>query len=389
MSEPVNLQSVAQRTQRGGGYSTASAEQPTAERHLPAIDLLDLLAKPVPPRLWHVDGLIPANTVTLLYGDGATGKSLIALQLAVATVMGGLWLGRPVREGPCLFITAEDDEDEVHRRSADIQANGEVRLTRQGLHIVSLVGEDAILAAPEGPTSIITATALFRAVERHVQALRPTLLNLDTLADLFGGEENARAQARQFIGLLRGLAHRYELTVLLLAHPSLTGMSSGSGLSGSTAWNNSVRSRLLFERVIDADKKEADADVRRLVVKKANYAEVGSEIKVRWSDGVFLPIDAGTDQSSFFTKRAAEHRADEVFLALLSHRAAEGRDVTDKTGTTYAPASFAADPRAEGITSKGFAAAMARLFAAGRIRVETFGPMSRRRTRLTPVPPLG
>ncbi len=43
-----------------------------------------------------VPGLIPAGNVTLLAGDGGTGKSLLAQQLADATVMGGTWLGQPV-----------------------------------------------------------------------------------------------------------------------------------------------------------------------------------------------------------------------------------------------------------------------------------------------------
>jgi hypothetical protein len=31
--------------------------------------------------------------------------------------------------------------------------------------------------------------------------------------------------------------------VVLVTHPSLTGINSDSGLSGSTAWHNSVRAR--------------------------------------------------------------------------------------------------------------------------------------------------
>jgi hypothetical protein len=47
-----------------------------------------------PTREWLVADMIPMNTVTLLYGDGGTGKSLLALQLAVSTALGRLWLNR-------------------------------------------------------------------------------------------------------------------------------------------------------------------------------------------------------------------------------------------------------------------------------------------------------
>jgi AAA domain-containing protein len=38
---------------------------------------------PVPPRKWIVPDYIPDATVTMLAGDGGTGKSLLAMQLAV------------------------------------------------------------------------------------------------------------------------------------------------------------------------------------------------------------------------------------------------------------------------------------------------------------------
>jgi RecA-family ATPase len=97
------------------------------------------------------------------------------------------------------------------------------------------------MGAPQGKTGIVTATAVFRGLVALVERLKPRLVLLDALADVFGGEEIARTQARQFIGLLRGLAIDHSLAVVLIAHPSLTGMASGAGTSGSTAWSNSVR----------------------------------------------------------------------------------------------------------------------------------------------------
>ena len=59
----------------------------------------------------------PMANVTMLNGDGAAGKTTIALQFAVATVRGTDWLGSIVHEpGPVIFFTAEEDGDEIHRR---------------------------------------------------------------------------------------------------------------------------------------------------------------------------------------------------------------------------------------------------------------------------------
>ena len=52
------------------------------------VDPSGLDGEPVPPRKWFVPGLIPSRNVTLLTGDGGLGKSLCALQLSIASVLG-------------------------------------------------------------------------------------------------------------------------------------------------------------------------------------------------------------------------------------------------------------------------------------------------------------
>lgn len=335
----------------------------------PIIEATSLAGRPIPPRAWHVAGMMPSRNITLLGGDGGTGKSIIALHLAASTVLGRPWLGMNVQQGGCLFVTAEDDENEVHRRLADIAASENVGLDALvGLSISSLAERDAILAVPEGRTKIMTPTRLYDVLAARIATTRPALVVLDTLADMFGGEENDRAQARQFIGLLRRLAVRYGCTVLLLAHPSLSGMASGSGTSGSTAWNNSVRSRLYFERITDDRGVEPDGDIRRLKTMKANYGQIGQEIHVRWQNGVFIAIASFDSGPHAIAK--AEADADTKFMELLATYTAQGRTVSDaRSSPDHAPKLFAKDPAGNPITKQGYEAAMNRLFTAGRIRV--------------------
>lgn len=349
-------------------------------RKLPIVDAASLAGREIPPRLWHVQGMIPVGTVTLLGGDGGTGKSLLAEQLAAATALGTTWIGREVRQGPVLFLTAEDDLDEVHRRlDAILAETGTAFEDVVGLNLVSLAGEDAVLGAFDARSNIVKPTALLEAIREHVRVHSPALVVLDTLSDLFAGDENQRTQARQFVGLLRGLAVQHKLALVLLAHPSLSGMSSGSGLSGSTAWNNSVRSRLYFERVKGDDGSEPDPDARVLRLLKANYGQTGSEIRVRWQAGVFVSTEG---RASSFSAMAAKDRADQVFLELLDAHEAERRPVSHTPSVTYAPAVFARDPRAGGISKAAFTSAMNRLFATKTIQVVEYGPPSRRYRKL-------
>ena len=187
---------------------------------------------------------------------------------------------------------------------------------------------------------------------------------------MFGGDEIKRPHARRFIGLLRGLALDFKLTVLLLTHPSLSGMSSGAGTSGSTGWSNSVRSRLYLVRPPGADDDD-DGDTRVLTTKKSNYGRVGAKRVLRWQDGVFV-LDSGARAD----KLEANAEDDRTFLAILADFARSDRAVSDKKSSTFAPPRFAEHPSAKGLSVVRLNAAMQRLFAASRIHNVTSGPPS-------------
>lgn len=320
--------------------------------------------KEVPARNWLVPGLIPSGTVTLLTGDGGTGKSLLALQLATACALGKPWLGKTVAGGRALFVSAEDDEDELHRRLADVLEAEEASFADlDQLALRSLAGEDALLTALDARTGHQKATDLFRELDAFLSDLTPALVVLDTLADLFPGNENDRAQARQFIGMLRGLAIRHDCAVVLLAHPSLSGIQNGTGMSGSTGWHNSVRSRLYLERILQGD-DEPNPDARVLRTMKANYGPTGAEIALTWRNGVFVADEPETG----LDRMARRSKAMRKFMELLKMLRQQGRDVNSRSGPNYAPSVFAAHPEAEGITKNAFREAMEILFSQEAIR---------------------
>ena len=185
---------------------------------------------------------------------------------------------------------------------------------------------------------------------------------------------------RQFVALLRRLAIDANAAVILCSHPSLTGISSGSGLSGSTGWHNAVRARMYLSPAKTEKGEEPDRELRQLDFMKNNYGPLAEKILLRWKNGVFVP-EAG---SGSLEKAAADARTDNLFLDLLRRRTRQGRNVTDRKSPSYAPAAFADEPEAkkEKISGKRFAEAMARLFAAGRIITVREGPPSHARTRI-------
>jgi RecA-family ATPase len=362
------------------GTGTPPTKDKSPPIPLPFINLAAWQNSKPPNREWAVQDRVPLMNVTLLSGEGGVGKSILALHCGAATVLGRDWLGTLPEPGPVLVVCCEDDEHELHRRLDQIVEHYGVTFgdLSKDMHAISLAGEDAMMAVPN-KGGLIVPTKLFDRVSQAASDIRPRLIVVDNSADVFGGNENDRAQVRQFITLLRGTAIAAGAGLILTSHPSLTGVSTGTGLSGSTAWNASVRSRLYFKRATTDKDEEPDPDLRVLEVMKSNYGPVGETITPRWKDGLFLPV-GGTGG---LDKLAAQQRHDEIFMTLLAQFSGQGRNVSDKpTAPTYAPAMFHKEQAAKGIRKAEMADAMRRLFAANRIHVEQYGKPSRPYTRL-------
>ncbi len=93
------------------------------------------------PRNWVVAGLVPAEAVTLLYGDGGTGKSYLALFLAVQALRGADFLGVSVdRQEAVLYVDAELDDREFCRRAYQVARGLGLESPPLGLHYLRLPG---------------------------------------------------------------------------------------------------------------------------------------------------------------------------------------------------------------------------------------------------------
>ncbi|HEY5127439.1 MAG TPA: AAA family ATPase, partial [Bradyrhizobium sp.] len=242
--------------------------------------------KEPPPRVaWVAHNLIPRGDVSSLGGDGGSGKTMLALQLATAMARGAQdWLGAVVNPGPVVFLSGEEPEDEIRRRVARIAA-------RQGFDCDALADlhfwfpsdfAGCTFATP-GPGGVMQATPLFRSVEAAIAERRPALVVLDNVAAVFAGNQNDRVMVRTFVNLFRGMARATGCGVLLLDHPSLSGMQNGTGRGGNMDWRNSVRAALHLKAAEGDDKARG---IRILECVKNNYAPLSAPLNLEWIDGV-------------------------------------------------------------------------------------------------------
>jgi AAA domain len=342
---------------------------------LPEVDPRDWQGKPVPTRKWFVEGWIPDRTVTNLSGDGGSGKTEILLQLIAASSLQTQWFGKDVSPGPCLYYGAEDEFDELHIRLETIMRRAGRELSDlDGVKLISMAGLDAVLAEPDRNKNL-SPTAIYKKLVSRAVALRPKLIVIDPSADVFGGDEINRAQVRKFVSMLRALAIEIDCAVLLSSHPSIAGMVSGTGTSGSTGWNNSVRSRLYL--------KVTSPDTRTLELMKINSGKTGEKVEMRWRDGIYV-VDDGGDPT---VENLVNAKTDKLFLELLAIFTEQGQNVGVATGTSYAPAKMAKHPKAKGYSKDQLAASMQRLLDAKQIKVLTEGSPKRQRKRLVVTDP--
>jgi RecA-family ATPase len=351
---------------------------------LPLVEPSAINPEEIPDRQWICPGLVPQSQTTMVSGDGGVGKSILAIQLAVAAATGRKWLGRRVERCRALVVACEDEQDEVLRRLHAICGFYGINFTDlDDLAFIDRFCQDNILMTWDGREAEGRPTVLWQQLHNATQDFGARLIVFDSKYDIFGGNLIDQLQARAFVHLLTGLARDCEGAAILLDHPSLTGRNTGTGESGSVAWSNAVRSRLWLTRPKEDDGVAADRDERVLRVMKSNYGPAGDDIRLRWSDGAFA---VPQDETSGIVGSLRARNCETVFLDLLAKVTAEGRTVSDSThAANYAPRAFAKRPDREGYARRDFDRAMQTLFAEGKIRMSEYGYPSDRRRKIVAV----
>lgn len=241
-----------------------------------------------PPEFW-AEEILPADVVTLLGAHGGVGKTMLALIAGVCLAMGLPFLGKQTKPANVLFYSAEDDSDMLRWRLAMVcQRLGvdPVALSER-LVVIDASAADPVLyvEASRNGVRIGEPTAAFRKLKARMAAHGSQIVILDNASDVYGADENNRGQVRAFIRLLAKLVRDARGAVLLLAHvDKLTARQGGSeGYSGSTAWHNSVRSRLFLSAQPPGG--------LLLEHQKSNRGQKASPMHLVWDDG--MPMLAG------------------------------------------------------------------------------------------------
>jgi len=186
------------------------------EEALPFTRVEDIEPLPESER-WLVEGFLSQGSITVLAAAPKTGKTWVALGLAVGVASGTPALGNfhVPSPGPVLVFPAEDDPRAVRERVEGLCHGAGLELA--GLPIDIITADKVLLDNP----------ADRRKLERLIEARRPRLLVLDPLVRLHSGAESYVGHVAELFGYLRVLQRRFGLAVLVTHH-----LSKNRGKSG-------------------------------------------------------------------------------------------------------------------------------------------------------------
>ncbi len=219
-----------------GGFENAAASD-----ELPCSLLADVVSGGGPR--WLIEGLWAREGLGLIAGSPKTGKTWLALDIAVSVASGQPALGRFAvpKPGPVLIYPAEDRPGAVRDRVDGICHVRNLDLATLPLHI--LTAETLRLDEQRDRTGL----------ERVLARLRPELLLLDPLVRLHGGDENSATHVSQLFGYLRALQRRFALSIIVTHHISKrTHAHPGQGLRGSSDLHAVGDSNIFLQRQKDA-----------------------------------------------------------------------------------------------------------------------------------------
>jgi RecA-family ATPase len=322
--------------------------------------------------------MFPRRKLSLFSGAGGIGKSTLMMQFGIARELRQPWMGFNIEAGRTLYVSCEDDTDDLHIRANRICNMHDAELADlEGFTYIDLVGQATELTQYNPHNKRMVPTPLCQRLEKAIATGGYNALILDGATQMFAGSEIDKVHVRQFMDILIALAKRYNLAVILLFHPSKSGIESGSGKSGSEAWHNLSRHRVYYSPYKAEGGEPVDDNLRTLQVVKNNYGPDGQSVTIRNDGGIFF-------REGQHSEKAIEFEIDCAFLYLLTKHADQGRKYSPSPSNNYGPKRLAETnvAREAGYSAKVLTRAMDRLLDAKQIVIIEDGYDSKKRPKL-------
>lgn len=186
-------------------FGTLPIEEP------PIINTLDMIIEK--PTEWLITNYIPKNEVTILCGDGGTGKGFVSSAITSAISSGEQvffeseeeYLKQNRQPQKVLFISSEEDISKVTKRKMKLQGN-------------AIEKNIYVLGAENEYTYKVKIGS--KELEKLVHSIKPQLVIIDPIQAFLPPNTNMsdKTTMRDYMGGLKALAVKEDTTFLILSH---------------------------------------------------------------------------------------------------------------------------------------------------------------------------
>lgn len=197
------------------------------------------MAGDFPPTInspYVVKNLIGAGSLVVMYGESGSGKSHVAVDLAIAVSQGLPFMGQVTQQGGCLYIAGEGSHGLANRIDA---ARREGRIAGD---IPFAIIERALQLDIErdDPKRLISTVALINSA----QPVPVRLVVVDTLARCLVGDENSASDMTRFVQACDWIRTITTAAVLVVHH---AGKNVERGARGHSSLRAAVDTELAVE----------------------------------------------------------------------------------------------------------------------------------------------
>ena len=201
----------------------ARATKPTNKNAFTLTPLRTIINRPYKPR-WLIKDYMELNSIGMLFGAPASGKSLLAMDIAYCIATGIDWNGNQTKKGKVVYLAGEG-------------FNGQSRRFQALEQKYKLPADDIVLS--EMPASLIDQDSV-DIVYNEIRKMcpDPALIIIDTLHRNFGtGDENSAKDFGCFLNNITLLMRAVGSSILLVHH---SGHSSSERSRGSSSIKGSL-----------------------------------------------------------------------------------------------------------------------------------------------------
>jgi hypothetical protein len=258
------------------------------------LDATDL--RNLPPPQWLVDGIIPENGLTFLYGQRGKGKSFVTLDAALHIASGSKWLGRDTKSGGVIYCAGEG------LAGYGVRVEG---WTRQ--HAALDVGNFRLMPLVPNFRDEKEVAKLARTIKQQLGDAK--LIIIDTVARAIpGAEENSSKDMGLFVAACDAIRQTCGVAVIGVHH---SGKDDERGMRGSSALEGAGDAVIHLKRLegnlveITSDKMKDGEEFRPIIMALDKVEWIDDRDPLGKPRSTLVPKMAGEDRSLAFPNDVA------------------------------------------------------------------------------------